>query len=190
MRARKSPRKPCPRAARYLAAAAFALGCEPSRTHDITIVDGADTTRFATKSAFAEYVELPGLRNELRITLASYSVSCEHWSPPKDGEFALSLTIVTPAEQRPVPGSYAWTGLPARDQLLHEAYALPKALLGAHSRLFEPGGALRLGAVSLDLHTSVIGALAFEYPGDGNRPATRIDGGFEAKICRSSISSH
>lgn len=181
-----------PRPASLLAvgAAASLLSCEASRVHDITIVEGADTLHLQTKSAFAEYVELPGVQNELRITLASYELSCEQWAPPKDGQSALTLTIVTPAEQKPGPASYPWTGLPARDQPLHEAYALPKALVGSHSRLFEPGGAVRLTAVGLDLHASVVGALAFEYPGDGNRPATRIDGGFEAKICRSAPTPH
>jgi hypothetical protein len=170
---------------------ALAFGCDPARVHDVTIVDGATSTRFTARSAFAEYVELPGARNELRVTLASYGVSCEHWAPPKEGEQALVFTIVTPAEQKPVPASYPWTGIPPRDQPVpHEGYALPKALLGPRSRLFEPGGAVRLSAVSLDLHASVIGSLALEYPGDGNRPATRIDGGFEAKICRSSVATH
>src|SRR5947209_10308550 len=83
-------------------AAAVALpACEPSRVHDVTLVDGADTLHFATKSAFAEYVELPGVENELRITLASYELSCEHWERPKDGETALTITIVTPADQKP-----------------------------------------------------------------------------------------
>jgi hypothetical protein len=165
------------------------LGCEPSSAHELTIVDGADTIRFPATSAFAEYVELPGVRNELRIMLASYPLSCEHWEAPKEGQYALSITVVTPAAQKPAPASYPWTGLPPRDQPVQEGYALPKALLGGHSRLFDPGGAVRLGAVAVDLHASVVGALAFEYPGDGNRPATRIDGGFEAKICRSAIAA-
>ncbi len=165
------------------------VACEPSHIHDLSIVDGADTIHFGTTTAFAEYVELPGAHNELRITLASYPLSCEHWEPPKEGQYALSIVVVTPAAQKPAPASYPWAGLPPRDQPVQEPYAMPKLLLGGHSRLFEPGGALRLGAVPLDLHAWVVGALAFEYPGDGNRPATRIDGGFEAKICRSAIAA-
>jgi hypothetical protein len=189
MRVRKSPLEPFRRATLGLALSVIPAACEPARVHDVTIVDGASTTRFATKSAFAEYVELPGVRNELRVTLANYPVSCEHWAVPKSGEVALTITIVTPSEARPVPASYAWTGLPSREEPLHAAYSLPKALLGERSRLFEPGGAVRLTAAALELHGSVTGALAFEYPGDGTRPATRIDGGFEAKICRSSVAT-
>jgi hypothetical protein len=193
MRVRKSPLELRSRITLGLALVGVGPGapaCEPVRTHDVTIVDGATTTRFSTTSAFAEYVELPGLRNELRITLASYALSCERWAAPKDGEEALIVTIVTPPDQRPAPASYAWNGIPPHDQPLpHDGYALPKALLGSHSRSFDPGGAVRLSAVSLDLRASVIGSLAFEYPGDGSRPATRIDGGFEAKICRSSATT-
>ena len=111
MRVRKSPLEACPGTAFGLVILGALVGCEPSHTHDITIVDGANTTRFTTKSAFAEYVELPGLRNELRITLASYPASCEHWEAPKDGETALSVTIVTPADQRPASASvmrFSW----------------------------------------------------------------------------------
>jgi hypothetical protein len=52
------------------------------------------------------------------------------------------------------------------------------------SRLFEPGGTIRLTAIQIDPHGAVSGTLAFEFPGEGDRPATRIDGGFEAKMCR------
>lgn len=192
MHVRKSPLEPSWRAALRVALCALPalLGaCEPARVHDVTIVDGATTTRLAAKSAFAEYVELPGVRNELRVTLANYPVSCEHWATPRSGETALIVTIVTPTEVRPTPTSYAWTGLPSREEPVHGAYSLPKALLGEHSRLFEPGGAVRLTSAALELHGSVTGSIAFEYPGDGTRPATRIDGGFEAKICRSSVAT-
>jgi len=168
----------------------LAAACETVRAHEVTIVDGATTTRFATTSAIGEYVELPGLRNELRLTLANYPLSCERWVTPKGGDVSLSLTIVTPPDVKPAPGNYPWSGLPDKQAPLHDPYVLPKALLGDRSRLFEPGGGLKLSAVSLDLHGSVVGAMAFEYPGDGARPATRIDGGFEVKICRSSPAAH
>jgi hypothetical protein len=188
MPARKSPLERLRRAAR--GARPLALGvalaaCDTVRAHEVTIVDGATTTRFAAQSAIGEYVELPGLRNELRLTLANYPLACERWTPPKAGEVALSLTIVLPPDVKPAPGSYAWSGLPSKDVPPHEAYVLPKALFGDHSRVFEPGGGLKLSSVSVDLHGVVSGALAFEYPGEGARPATRIDGGFEVKICRS-----
>jgi hypothetical protein len=140
------------------------------------------------KSAYAEYVELPSERNELRITLASYPVSCERWAPPGKDDAVVTVTIVLPADKRPVVATYGWTGVPPQGTPIAAPYALPKAELGSRSRLFEPGGALRVSAVQLDARGAVSGTLAFEFPGDGERPATRIDGGFDAKMCRLSLS--
>lgn len=163
--------------------AAALLGCGPSRDQAVSLVDGATATRFPVQSAYAEYIELPGMRNELRLTLADYAVSCERWIPPKEGTHALTLVVATPSKDPPKVGSYAWTGVVPEGPLA-EPYALPKVLIGDRSRLFEPGGMVRLTEVGLDAHGTIRGTLAFEFPGDANRPATRITGNFEAKMCR------
>jgi hypothetical protein len=153
----------------------------------VTVTDGAAVTRFTVRSAFGEYVELPGLRNELRLTLASYGVSCERWVAPAEGDAAVLVTIVLPPSARPTATAYPWTGLPAEAAAGAPGagpYALPKALLGRRSRLFEPGGVIRLSSVELDAHGVVAGTLAFEFPGAADRPATRVDGSFEAPLCR------
>lgn len=167
-----------------LGSALVALGCDRAPAHQVTIVDGATVTHFQARSAFAEYIELPGQRNELRLTLASYAVSCERWIPPRDGDLALTVVITTPAEVRPTTGSVPWSGIPAPDEPLQAPFALPKALLGHRSRLFEPGGAIRLSAVQIEPHGTVAGVLAFEFPGEAERPATRVEGAFDAKVCR------
>ncbi|HVU00499.1 MAG TPA: hypothetical protein VHE30_02065 [Polyangiaceae bacterium] len=164
-----------------------ASACQDRPLHEITVVDGVKTTRIPVRSAFAEYVELPGSRNELRITLASYPVSCERWVEPGAADSLVAIVVVSPPGKPPQAGTYAWTGLPPADQPLAAPYALPKAVLAGGSRLFEPGGALRLSAVQLDPHGTVSGTLAFEFPGDGERVATRIDGSFEAKACSVSL---
>jgi hypothetical protein len=162
----------------------LATACEHAAGHEVTVVDGATTTHFAARSAFVEYVELPGDHNELRLTLASYAVSCERWLPPRDDDAALTVVIVMPPAVRPAVASYGWTGVPPKEEPLHAAYALPKAQFGNRSRLFEPGGEIRLAGVQLDPHGMINGTLAFEFPGEGERPATRIDGAFVAKMCR------
>jgi hypothetical protein len=169
---------------------ATTVGCEQRRSHEITIIDGASTTRFSTLSEFAEYVELPGDHNELRLTLAGYAASCEKWVPPAEGETAVTVTIVSLPDTPPAVGTYNWSGVPKPDEPLHAGYALPKAHFGARSRLFEPGGSVRLTAAQLDTHGLVAGTLAFEFPGETDRPATRIDGRFEARICGLSVASH
>jgi hypothetical protein len=159
-------------------------GCSQKSKYEITILEGGAATRFGITTAFAEYVELPGNRNELHLTLAGYAASCDAWIAPKTGESAVTVTIVLPPNTRPSATSYAWTGIPNPDEPLKAPYALPKALFGASSRLFEPGGLMRLSSVDLEPHGAVAGTLAFEYPGDADHPATRIDGGFEARLCR------
>jgi hypothetical protein len=158
--------------------------CSRPAPPDLTVIDGDTTTHFAVKGAFAEYVELSGERNELRLVLANHPVSCERWIAPKDGDLGVTIVLVLPPEARPAPGTYGWTGLPPAGEPLKAPYALPKAQLGTRSRLFEPGGALRLSVVQLDVHGTIAGTLAFEFPGQGDRPATRLDGSFEAKMCR------
>jgi len=166
----------------------IASACNERRSHEITITDGAATTRFSTKSELAEYVELPGDHDELRLTLAGYNASCERWVPPGEGESSLTLVIVTPPNAPPAPGAYEWSGIPKPEDGLHAPYVLPKAHFGPRSRLFEPGGAARLTKVQLDPHGVIAGTLAFEFPGAPDRPATRIDGNFEARLCRLSAS--
>lgn len=167
----------------------LALGCEERRTHEITITDGTTTVRFGTEVEFAEYLELPGDHNELRLTLASYPASCEKWVPPADGQEAITVVIVTPPDAPVGPGTFTWSGIPPADEPIRAPYALPKAQHGQRSRLFEPGGSARLTKVQLDAHGLVAGVLSFEFPGESDRPATRVDGNFEARLCRLSTPS-
>jgi hypothetical protein len=159
-------------------------GCERASAHEIALVEGTATTRFTISSAFAEYLELPGSRNELRITLADYPVSCERWVPPKDAQTAVTLVITFPFDTKPAAATYPWAGAPPPAEPLHEAYALPKVQRAGLSRLVEPGGTVQLSTVQLEPRGTISGTLAFEFPGDAERPATRISGGFDAKICR------
>jgi hypothetical protein len=154
------------------------------------LIDGPSAVRFEVKGAFSEYVEVPEQRNELRITLASYGVSCEQWIPPGKDDTAILVTIVTPPGTPPTAAKYPWVGLPAEPtegapSLPHPtAYALPKALVGPASRLFEPGGSVQLSRVDVEMRGAIEGTLAFEFPGTADRPATRLDGGFSAALCR------
>lgn len=173
------------RAALYaLAAFSGLLGaCGPSGDRDIVLLEGTSTSRVPIRSAYAEYIELPDERNDLRFTFADYAVSCERWIPPREGGHAITVAIVTPPKSPPKVGSYGWTGLP-KEGPVTTAYALPKLLVADRSRLFEPGGAVQLTAVHLEPHGTITGTLGFEFPGDAEHPATRISGSFEAKMCR------
>lgn len=167
----------------------IAAGCADRNVREITFTDGSNTRRIAVRSAFAEYLELGSLRSEIRLTLASYPVSCERWIPPPDAEAAVTVVIVLPAGSRPAAGSFAFRGVPPPEEPVREAYAVPKVLLGRRSRLLEPGGTLKLGTLQTEPHGSVTGLLAFEYPGTAERPATRLEGAFTAKMCRVALNA-
>jgi hypothetical protein len=158
-----------------------ALGC--SRTQppaiDLSVgIDPGEKKSFVPETALAEYVALPGVKNELRITLASYAIACEQFVVPPPGQVLVNVVITTPPDQPPDARSYPWAGEGAPFR------ALPSAELGSHAYEFPPGGEVRLDQVELDPHGSVRGLLAFSFPGDATRPAKSLSGAFEARICR------
>ena len=169
-----------------LCAALLAIGCRAEAVSEVTVVVGPgpeNRASFVPKSAFAEYSELPGDHNELRIRLASHEASCDRYVPPGDGQAAISVLVVTPASVLPGEGEYVWNQLPTPSEPVARAYALPKAHIGKKSHLFQPGGVLRLRRVELASHGSVEGVLDFAFPGDAQHVATRVEGSFKAKLC-------
>ena len=155
---------------------------------EIAIGPGApDKVKFVPKSAFFEYLEVPGQRNELEITLASYQVSCESYVPPAEGQASVRVVVVTPAGVPPAPGSYAFTRAEENGSAAlkpEQARAVPKTFIGKRSHLFQPGGVIRMDRVVLDREGLVEGILGFEFAGDASHPATSIKGSFRAKMCR------
>jgi len=73
--------------------------------------DQGKRVELVVRSAFAEYVELPDLRNELRISLTSYETFCDPYRAPGPNDTRVTLTISTPPSAKPAPGSYPWRGL-------------------------------------------------------------------------------
>jgi hypothetical protein len=146
-----------------------------------------DKVGFVPKSAFFEYLEVPGQRNELEITLASYQVSCESYVPPAEGQASVRVVVVTPAGTPPAPGSYAFTRVDETGSAAFkpdQTRAVPKTFIGKRSHLFQPGGVIRMTRVVLDREGLVEGILGFEFAGDAKHPATSIKGSFRAKMCR------
>lgn len=138
--------------------------------------------------AFAEYIELPGLRNELRLTLADYEASCERFVPPPEGKAVVNIVVATPPNQPIQPGNYTWAGAELRGNqagLQQHPTAEPTARIGGQSFLFGPGGMVQLQTLRLDTYGEVVGVLGFEAAATESRGPTRIRGPFRAKICRS-----
>ncbi|HEX6272448.1 MAG TPA: hypothetical protein VFZ53_05390 [Polyangiaceae bacterium] len=160
---------------------------KPRDTIELVVPDGSGrTVELAPRSAFAEYVEVPESANELRVTLASYDVSCERYVAPGADDTVLVVTLKLPPGEKPRPGSFASTRPLSEDggSPLGRAYAVPVIRRGARGHALPPGGTLELELVEFGRSGVVKGAVAFEFPGDGTRPASSAKGKFSARLCR------
>lgn len=178
-----------------IALACFLSACRTEAPTPIQVVVGqaqSERAEFVPKAAFAEYIELAGLRNELRITLASYAASCERFISPPANETSVTITVITPPGQKPVPASYPWGEIAADAGVRTPGNALSQAVarIGKKSFAFPPGGTLELSKAELSQDGEVRGILAFEFPGTAGQPATSLKGSFAAKICLVSLSPH
>jgi hypothetical protein len=176
------------------AALSLALGgaCRSERQRDVlelVLPDGSGRTlSLAPRSAFAEYVEVPDATNELRITLATHDVSCERYVEPGPDDTVLVVTLKMPPTEKPRAGSFASTPpLPgdAGTNAVSRAYAVPVIRRKERGYALPPGGSMELSFVDLGRTGAVAGAFAFEFPGDGTRPASSVKGKFSARLCRS-----
>lgn len=164
--------------------------CRPEPAPPIQLVVGNDPTKrltFSPESALAEYVEIPGSGNELRVTLAGYKAACEQFVAPNKRQALVTVTIVNPAGVFPTRGPYGWDGHPAHGGTAtapERPYSLPSARIGPKNFVFQPGGAIQLTDVVLERAGKVAGLLAFDFSGNAEREASSISGRFEAKICR------
>src|SRR5688500_15408155 len=100
----------CAERLKLVALLLLAVGCRSERHGSLQLVLGKGAgerpIEVELRSAFGEYVVLPELRQELRLTLASYETSCRAQKLPAEGELALVVTISTPPEQPPAAGSF------------------------------------------------------------------------------------
>ncbi|HEX6766885.1 MAG TPA: hypothetical protein VF103_15425 [Polyangiaceae bacterium] len=168
------------------------VSCRNDRPKDVievVVPDGTGRTlELLPRSAFVEYVEVPDETNELRVTLASHEVSCERYVAPGPDDTVLVVTLKMPPSEKPHAGSYPTTPpLPsdAGTEAVSRAYAVPMIRRGQRGFALPPGGTFELGVVDLGKSGVVSGSVAFEFPGDGTRPASSAKGKFTARLCRS-----
>jgi hypothetical protein len=90
-------------------------------------VGPAQVMKFTARSAFAHYYELPGQEDVLRIIVASYPLGCHEYREPEPGEVFATVTLRVPVNENVEAGTYAWTGLPKKEEapLEGEAAAPP-----------------------------------------------------------------
>jgi hypothetical protein len=176
------------RSARWLIGLA-AIACRAQNTPgtlDLALPDGSGQhLELAARSAFAEYVELPDLRKELRLTLASYALSCEEYVAPGPEDVALVVTITLPAADPLAPGVFVSSTAAFADAgaKVTRASSFVVARRGARSFVFPPGGSIELREIDVAPTGAVRGLLAYEFPGDGVRPAAGARGKFDARMC-------
>ena len=166
-----------------------AAGCrgEPGSALEVQTGDRAQDRRsFVPATAFVEYVELPGVRTEVVITLSSHRARCGEWTPLAPTETAVSIVVVTPPDSKPAPGVYPWAGAEAAldGTRVEVPQAVPTVRLGSVRHVLPPGGALRFERVELEQDGTVSGTLDFQFSGDSNRRATSLRGRFTATLCR------
>lgn len=169
------------------ALAVLVASCEDEGAPTLDVVLDAtrgETHGFQPKSAFAEYVEVDDLRHEVRVTLASYETSCDEYRAPEEDDVVVTLVLMSPPDKPPAAMDYLFGGLPDLQAPIEEPVVLPKARVGSKSHLFQPGGSVKLTAVTLEPRGSLEGRVDLSYPGDADHPATRLQGRFSAWICR------
>ena len=107
-----NPRR-CAFGAAALLALASSVACRGERHVDaieLVVPDGSGRTlELVPRAAFAEYVEVPDAANELRVTLATFDVSCERYVAAGAEDSMLILTLKMPPSEKPHTGSYPST---------------------------------------------------------------------------------
>lgn len=182
------------RGERLLTALALALslarckGDKQKDTVELVLPDGSGRTlELLARSSYVEYVEVPDSANELRLTLASHDVSCEHYVAPGPDDTVVVVTLKLPPAEKPHPGSFSSTRPLAEDagaEPVQRGHAVAVLRHGTRGYVLEPGGTLELKEVDLGRTGTVSGQLAFEFPGDGSHPASSVRGRFRARVCR------
>jgi len=175
--------------ARVTAALALTLvachGEQEASSIDLVLPEGVGRrVELKPRSAFAEYVELPELRRELRVTIASYPLSCDRYVAPGPSDTLFVLTLVGPPRSEFAPGTIPLGTAPATDAgALERTTAFAVARQGERGFDFPSGGTVELRGVDLTATGSVGGVLSLEFPGDGSRPASGAHGKFQARMC-------
>ena len=160
-------------------------GESASASVDLVLPEGVGRrVELVPRAAFAEYVELPELRRELRITLASYPLACDQYVAPGPSELLFVLTLSSPPRTAFAPGSVPFGTAPANDAgAVERVGAFAVARQGDRGFDFPSGGTVELRSVDLAPTGSVSGVLSLEFPGDGSRPASGAHGKFDARMC-------
>jgi len=191
-----------PKATRPMALAlvvvSVAVGCHDEPMPTIQLMPGTASEQqlsFSPKASLAEYVELATGGDQLRIILASYELNCEGYSPTPETGVLVVLTFLLPVGQRPMPGTYPWSGLPQVEKStdtaseLKSPVVMPVIRMGKSSFEMLPGGSVDIQHLNLERQGEVVGVMRLEQSGGDGHPPTRLFGSFKARVCRTTVPS-
>ncbi len=182
----------------WIAVSLSVSSCRDSQTAVIQIMTGNESEQqmsFSPKSSLAEYVELPTGGDELRITLASYELNCDSYTPTPDNGVLVVLTFLLPVGQHPAVGTYPWPGLTRGEKAagnnfdLKSPVVMPVIRIGKRSIPLLPGGSVDIQRLNLERQGDVTGVMRLEQSGGDGQPPTRLFGSFVARVCRTTLPS-
>jgi len=174
--------------------------CTSVEEPPITLQVGPDRIlHFSPQSAYAQYFELPGEGDVLRIILASYPVPCKSYVPPGKGDVYVTVTVHSEAGQSMVGREFAWEGLPVAffsashpaagaapsgsTEALSPNWALPYVRLAQEGRPLPPGGQVKITKFSREPFGVVEGEFKFSDAGDGEAATAALLGSFRVQLC-------
>lgn len=156
-------------------------GCRTPEADEIELILGPEqVVRFQPQAAFAEYFELSGVSDQLRITLASYEADCRKLVPPPPHSVSVTITVESPLGRPLGVGEYPFA---AEEPPADQPRALPFIRLHEGADRLPAYGRLKITGFEPSLHGLVKGELEFLNPEEGRSAA--LSGKFTVRLCRS-----
>lgn len=163
------------------AVALLSSACRSQQAEEIELILGPEqVVRFQPEAAFAEYYELSGVSDQLRITLASYEADCRTLVPPPPHGVMVTITVESPLGRPLGVGEYPFV---AEEPRMDQPRALPFIRLHEGADRLPAYGKLELTGFEPSLHGLVQGELEFLNPEEGRGAA--LSGKFKVRLCRS-----
>ena len=174
------------------------LGCErDDPTRKLTLQVGPDQILgFVPKAGYAQYFEIPGRGDLLRIVLASYPITCHRFVPPRPGDVYLTVTVHAENGHPLVGEKIPWTKVPDHLLPLEEGqpppsdaeppqavWALPMIRLAEDARPLPPGGHLSLSRLAREPYGVVEGEFHFNDASEGEAASAALLGPFHVQLC-------
>ncbi len=186
---------------RYLGLGALPImtGCREVHHQELTLQVGpAEVLRFAPASGYAQYFEIPGRGDILRLVFASYPLTCPKFETPARGEVYLSVTVQAESGETLVGRKIPWEGIPSSHGTEADSnaadsdspppvWALPMIRLFEDARPLPPGGFVTLNALSREAYGVVEGEFHFSDAGEGEAASAALMGPFRLQLCHAEL---